>query len=149
MIDNRHAKRSAARKTAPAASASRETAYSRILLILLAFVALTIQVMVVQSHIHTPPSAAKVQSLSLITVAAGVGDDHSAGAPRDKYPVNDDPSNCPLCQQFGHSGQFVASTTVLVSVPYFITVSFIVFCEALPVCLAVSHSWQGRAPPQH
>jgi hypothetical protein len=106
--------------------------------------------LVVQSHIHGPQAAGRGQSVSLITLIAGTADtggDHSAGAPRDKYPVNEDPSNCTLCQAFGHSGHFVASTAVLVSLPYFITVCFIVFSESVPALFAVSHSWQGRAPP--
>jgi hypothetical protein len=148
MIDNRHAKRSAARKTTSAANPSCETPRSRILVILLAFVALTIQTLFIQSHIHIAQAPGKVQSVSLITLVAGTADTHSAGAPRDKYPVNEDPSNCPLCQAFGHSGQFLASTAVLVSLPYSITVSFIVFSETVPALFAVSHSWQGRAPPQ-
>jgi hypothetical protein len=75
-------------------------------------------------------------------------DDRSAGAPRDKYPVNEDPSNCPLCQAFGHAGDFVASAAVLVSLPHSIAVNFIVFSERVTALFAVSHSWQGRAPPQ-
>jgi hypothetical protein len=150
MIDNRHAKRSAARKTACSASASHETPASRILIILLAFVALTIQALVVQSHIHSPQATGKVQNVSLITLVAGTSDatdEHSSGVVRDKYPVNEDPSNCPLCQEFGHSGQFVASSVVLISLLYSITVSFIVFSEKAPVLFAVSHNWHGRAPP--
>jgi len=151
MNYNRHSRRSAARKTTSAVNASHQTRYSRVLVVLLAFVALIIQTLVVQTHIHIPQGAGKVQSVSLITVLASTvdtGNDHSSGAPRDKYPVNEDPWNCPLCQEFGHSGQFVASTAVLVSLPYSIAVSFIVFKEIIPTLFAVSHTWQGRAPPQ-
>jgi hypothetical protein len=150
MIDNRHERRNAARKTI-APSAPSEAPRSRILLILLALVALTIQTVVIQSHVHTPQTAVRVQSASLITLVAAKADtkaDQVAGAPRAKYPVNEDPSNCPLCQAFGHSGQFVASTAVLVSLPYFIAVGFVVFSESIPALFAVRHSWQSRAPPQ-
>jgi hypothetical protein len=121
------------------------------LVILLAFLALTIQALVVQSHIHIRQTAAKIQSVSLITLAAGAvetRDNHSVGAPRDRYPVSEDPSNCPLCQEFGHSGQFVAGAFVLISLPYYVTVDFIICNETLSTFLAVSHNWQGRAPPQ-
>jgi hypothetical protein len=151
MIDNRHAKRNAARRTASALKTWRETPRPRILMILLAVVALTIQMLVIQSHVHAPQLVARAQSASLITLVGGTADtqaDHAAGAPRAKYPVNEDPSNCPLCQAFGHSGQFVASTAVLVSLPYFIAVGFIVFSESIPALFAVRHSWQSRAPPQ-
>jgi hypothetical protein len=151
MIDNRHVKRSAARKTISATNPSYKTPCSRILLVLLALVALTIQTLLVQSHIHIPQVPAKVQSVSLITLVAGTADtqdNHSAGTPYGKYPVNEDPANCPLCQAFGHAGEFVASTAVLVSLPYSIAVNFIVFSERVTALFAVSHSWQGRAPPQ-
>jgi hypothetical protein len=150
MIDNRHERRNAARKTT-GANASHETPRSRILLILLALVALTIQTLVIQSHVHGPQAASRVQSANLITLGAGLADtkgDQATGARGDKYPVNDDPSNCPLCQAFGHSGQFVASTAILVSLPYFIAVSFVVFRESVPALFALRHSWQSRAPPQ-
>jgi len=151
MITNRHAKRSAARKTASAEGASHETPCSRILVILLAFVALTIQTLVIQSHVHSPQAAGNVPSINLVTLAGSTTDatgDHSAGAPRDKIPVGEDPSNCPLCQAFGHLSQFVASAAVLFALPYFITVNPIVFSESDSTRFAVSHSWQGRAPPQ-
>ena len=152
MIYNRHAKRSAARKTTSAANASHETPRSRILMILLAFVALTIQTLVVQSHIHIRQAASKVQSVSLITLAAGTadtGNDQSAGAPRDKYPINEDPSNCPLCQEIAHSGQFLQSAATLAAIPASVSIHFIIFNEALPSFFAVSHNWHSRAPPQH
>jgi hypothetical protein len=67
--------------------------------------------------------------------------------PRDKYPINEDPSNCPLCQEIAHSGQFVQSAALLAALPFAANVHFIVFNEALPSFFAVSHIWRGRAPP--
>ena len=152
MSDNRHARRSgAASKITSVAKMSHKTPRLSILVILLAFVALAIQTLVIQSHVHSPQATGTAQSASLITLVPGTADtqaEHAAGAPRAKYPVNEDPSNCPLCQAFGHSGQFVASTAVLVSLPYFITVGFIVFSESIPALFAVRHTWQSRAPPQ-
>lgn len=151
IITNGHAKRSAARNTASAANASPKILCSRILVILLAFLALTVQALVVQSHIHIPQAASKVQSDSLITFAGSTADtraENSTNAPRDKYPLNQDPSNCPLCQEFGHSGQFLASTSVLFSLPYSVALNFNVVRETISPLFAVSHSWQGRAPPQ-
>jgi hypothetical protein len=125
------------------------------LTILLAFLALTIQSLVVQTHLHIPQTGGRVQTVSLMTLAAAALSDkpHAAGdmctesTPLDRYPIKEDPSNCPLCQEIAHSGQFVASTSVLVALPFSVTVNFIVFDEALPSFLAVSHIWQGRAPP--
>jgi hypothetical protein len=151
MLDNRHARRTAQYKFGVAAQAAHQLPLWRALSVFLAFMALIIQVLVVQSHIHISQPAGKVQSVSLMTLVAGLtgtGNDHSAGTPRDKYPINEDPWNCPICQEFGHSGQFVASAAVLVSLPYSVTISFIVFSETIPFFFAISHNWQGRAPPQ-
>ena len=130
------------------------------LVMMLGLLALAVQSFVVQTHIHIPQSAGRSQSVSLITLAAaavadrvvaertGVVSDLSAPAiPRDKYPINEDPSNCPLCQEISHSGQFVQSAAFVAALPFSINVHFIVFDEALPSFFAVSHIWQGRAPP--
>jgi hypothetical protein len=136
---------------ASARSGSRETPCSRLLMIVLAFVALAIQSLVVQSHIHLRQTASKIESVNALTLAAsatGTRNNYSVRAPRDKYPSNEDPSNCPLCQEFGYSGQFVAASSALVSLPYYTAIIFVVFSEATPALFAVSHSWHGRAPPQ-
>jgi hypothetical protein len=125
---------------------------SRIMVVLLAFLAIAIQSFVIQTHIHISQGAGRGESVSLVSlVAAAVTDRASVaddqGVPRDKYPINEDPSNCPLCQEFSHSGQFVASAAVLAALPFTVTVNFIVFEEALPAFIAVTHIWRGRAPP--
>lgn len=128
---------------------------SRVLFVLLAVVSLAIQILVVQTHIHIPQATGRSSSVSIMTVAqtlmtrsAERAVDSQAGLPRDKYPINEDPSNCPLCQEIAHSGQFVQSAAVLVYLPVWVSVHFIVFREALPSFFTVSHSWRGRAPPQ-
>ena len=75
--------------------------------------------------------------------------DQQANLPRDKYPINEDPSNCPLCQEIAHSGQFVQNAAILAYVPAWVSVHFIVFSDVLPSLFVASHSWQGRAPPQN
>jgi hypothetical protein len=121
----------------------------------MAVVGLVIQILVVQTHIHIPQGAGRSASVSIVTVAqtliarpAVEVADQQANAPRDKYPISEDPSNCPLCQEIAHSGQFVQSAAALAYVPVWISVHFIVFSEAVPSLFTVSHSWQGRAPPQ-
>jgi hypothetical protein len=127
-----------------------------VLLLLLALVALAAQTLVVQTHIHIPQTAGKSQSISLLALAAtaltetrhAAGDVCTTGVTRDRYPINEDPANCPLCQEVAHSGQFVQSVAVLASLPFSVAVSFIVFDQVLPSFFTVSHIWQGRAPPQ-
>jgi hypothetical protein len=119
-------------------------------LIPLALIALAIQVLVVQTHIHIPEATGRLQTVSLVSVAAHTAAlaDAGTGGSRDKYPINEDPSNCPLCQELAHSGQFVHSVVVFVSLPVTVTISFIVLVERTSFRPAASHIWRGRAPPQ-
>lgn len=128
-------------------------AWPRLAFTLLAFVALAIQSLVVQTHIHHGTAgiarvagiAALSDDFPVIVTSPGGSKTH---APRDPFAGSDDPSNCALCQAFAHSGQFVHSAAVLAYIPAWVSVHFIVFKDVLPQLLAVSHSWQGRAPPQ-
>jgi hypothetical protein len=127
---------------------------SHLLTILIAFLALTIQNLIVQTHIHIPEMGGRVQTVSLMTLAAAALSDkpHAAGdvcmesTPHDKYPINEDPSNCPLCQGIAYSGQFVHSGAVLDALPSFVTVSFIVFDEALPSLFRSATSGRAEHP---
>ena len=154
MIENRHNRRKAVRERACAVAVSNAS-LPRVLFVLLAVVAMAIQILIVQAHIHIPQATGHSTSVSIVTVAKSIltgstvdAADQQAGVPRDKYPINEDPSNCPLCQEIAHSGQFVQSAAILAHVPVWVSVHFIVFAEALPSLFTVSHSWQGRAPPQ-
>jgi hypothetical protein len=148
MITNRHARRSDARTIPSAASGSHETPCSRILVMILALVALTIQTLAVQSHVHHSQAADNVLTDSLIAGLGATGTDHSSSGQHHKYPDNQDPSKCPFCQQLGHSGQFVASAVVLISFRCCVSVFFVAFSESARALSAVRHSWQSRAPPQ-
>ena len=127
----------------------------RIMVMLFALVALAVQSFVIQTHIHIPQGGGRAQSVSLITLAAAAlsekahaaGDTCTSFAPLDKYPINEDPSNCPLCQEISHSGQFIHNAAVLAALSFAVTVNFVIFDEGLPSFLAVSHIWHGRAPP--
>lgn len=153
-MQNRYSRRRIARVRSHAISAG-QTPHARIYFLLLALLALTIQILVVQTHIHIPQTAGRLQTVSVTTLAQTLVSgasvqtvDDRANAPRDKYPINEDPTNCPLCQEIAHSGQFVHSVAALAALPAFVSVHLIVFSEALPSLFAVSHSWRGRAPPR-
>jgi len=125
---------------------------SHLLVAFLGLVAVTLQSFVVQTHIHVQQPAVRAQSLGLITLAAAsIADTElaaaEAGAPVDKYPINRDPANCPLCKELTHSGVYVSSASVLATLPFPATVNFIVFREIAPSLFAASHTWRGRAPP--
>ena len=152
MTANRHRKRQLTRERVRVAIA-RAPSMARVVMGLLALFAIAMQSFVVQTHIHMRQGSGSVQTMSIVTIAKSIGAfaAPSAGTdsvtPRDKYPINEDPSNCPLCQEFAHSGQFVQSAAALAVLPASISVHFIIFSEALPSFLAVSHNWHGRAPP--
>src|SRR5471032_1729163 len=74
----------------------RPTAW-RGLFVAFMLLALVVQGYATQTHIHK-------QSGSAVSSALKAG-----GSPKhDNFPVNDDPANCPICQQIIHAGQFVA-----------------------------------------
>jgi len=120
----------------------------RIVVIVLALVALTIQMLAVQGHVHRPQAADHILSDSLSAHFAGAGSEHASGAPHHKYPDDQDPSKCPFCQQLGHSGQLVSNSLVVLSFRCVIRVISVAFDESARALCSVRHSWQSRAPPQ-
>jgi hypothetical protein len=120
------------------------------------FLALMLQSFVIQTHIHIPQSTGKAQTVSLITLAAAAFAEkaHAAGdvcvgmeAPRDKYPIGEDPSNCPLCQEVTNSGAYLHNAAALSLLPPSANAHLIVFEEPGLCAFRTSHIWQGRAPP--
>jgi hypothetical protein len=113
----------------------RQPAWRQFLLAL-TVLALVAQGYTTQTHIHglSPDSVASQAS-------------HAPG--HDRYPLNDDPARCPVCQQIVHASQFVAPAW-LTPFPLVLAVSTIEIADiALPHFNAVSHSWRGRGPPQN
>jgi len=106
-------------------------------LVLLAF---TFQTFVLQTHVHSAASLKLAQ-------AAGTLD--PAGSSKTKVPANQDPSNCPICKEFVHSGSFIAPGAIAIAPPT-VAISVILFtAERTIVAPPASHAWRGRAPPQH
>lgn len=108
-------------------------------LILLAF---TWQSFLTQTHIHHLSTVALAGHIGLKAPAS-----NSASTPKDKYPANEDPANCPLCQEIISAGYAVVPAAALLVLPSFVTLNFIVFVELTTPFRAPSHIWQGRAPP--
>ena len=147
MIDNRHTRRIFSSERARAAIAHRRIRFNA--LTLLALLALAVQFFVVQTHVHIVPAAAP-GAAAAISLDGGQARAaiQSTGQSRDHYPIKDDPSNCPLCQEFAHSGHFVQSAQILLLLPASVSTTGIFLSEVLPSLSLLSHSWQGRAPPQ-
>lgn len=113
----------------------------RQVLVFVALMAFALQGYVFQTHIHfTPGQAAQL---------ASDVDTNTASGHHDKFPANDDPANCPICQEILHSGQFVTPAAQFLLPPSLAVSTIAVVDQALPHVLTPSHSWRGRAPPHH
>jgi hypothetical protein len=151
MTENRHVRRKDARERHRALAVVRSPA-SHIFSVLLAVIALAIQTLVVQPHIHPSRMAVPAQSISL--AAAEISDskitaavDQSLPAPRDKFPINEDPANCPLCQVITLASHYVSAAVILIITPAETGVAFAIEVASPVFYHTHSHSWRGRAPP--
>ena len=106
----------------------------RLVVVYAAILAFAFQSYVIQTHIHFAPTAA-------------LASDGQSGH-HDKYPANDDPANCPICQEILHSGQFITPAAQFLLPPALAVSTIAIVDRALPHIFAPSHSWRGRAPPQ-
>jgi hypothetical protein len=113
----------------------RPTAWRRFVVAFM-LLALVVQGYATQTHIHK-------QSSSTVSATLKAG-----GSPKhDNFPVNDDPANCPICQQIIHAGQFVAPAWL---VPFLLVLAISkieIATLAVPRFDSVSHSWRSRGPP--
>src|SRR6266436_3636981 len=109
MIENRYSRRSIAHCRTRVRSTIRAT-HSHTVFVLIALLALAVQALLVQPHIH-------LQTLQRTYIQNGIAltkntasaievqsSEPFAPPPRDGYPINADPANCPLCQELSHSG---------------------------------------------
>jgi len=101
-------------------------------------VAFALQTYIVQTHIHFAPAA--------LSQLAG-GHEAVPQGSHDKYPANDDPANCPICQEILHSGQYLTPSAAALLLPTLAVSTIAMVDKALPHLSAPSHSWRGRAPP--
>jgi hypothetical protein len=127
----------------------------KVMLILLGLLGLTVQTLVVQTHVHyfagrirTPVAAVSILGLDSPAVA-GERTEGSATPSRDDNRGTDDPANCPLCQAFAHFSQFTHGVALFL-VPLFLSTTHNISLDgALPSFAAVTHSWYSRGPPLH
>jgi hypothetical protein len=124
---------------------------SHLLVAFCGVLALILQSIVVQTHVHVPHAAAPAKPISFITLIAASADlsgaswGHTDGQ-GGQYPASDS-ATCPWCKELTRSGQYVASASVLAKIPFPVTLNIIVFREIAPSLFATGHTWRGRAPP--
>ena len=111
---------------------------------LVTLIAFSVQTYLTQTHIHL---VAEGRTSLMLGLALGKVARSSPVAPKDNYPANEDPANCPLCQELVHAGQFVTPAGAAVLLP-FISISVIeIASPTARLGQAVTHIWRGRAPP--
>jgi hypothetical protein len=112
----------------------------RRLLFVFTLATFTLQGYIVQTHIHGSPHLAAGTNAAI--GKAGSTDPH------DKYPANDDPANCPICQEILHTGAFITPAAIALLPPTLAVSTIAIAARELPFIAAVSHDWRGRAPPR-
>jgi hypothetical protein len=121
----------------------------RSLLIYFFVVAFAFQNCLTQSHIHPVQSpvgpGAVVDTGSKVVTGKAVL--VAASGKQDKYPANDDPTNCPMCQALALFGHFVAASTTAVHAPTNVGLASITPHLPASILSAASHSWRSRGPP--
>ena len=136
-----------AAKMATRTGVTRAPSFARWTVTLFVFLAFAFQSYVTQTHIHVPHESA-VNIFAPIEKSPAASKAEPGKQNPDKYPPNDDPANCPICQEMLHSGQFVMPDFAALLLPTQ-AVSIVPVAVALPAIVeTVSHGWQGRAPPR-
>jgi hypothetical protein len=105
---------------------------------------------VTQSHIHfssTPGLSGKVADRSAPQSSDSIAGDFGKQQKHDRYPPNDDPSNCPICQQIALAGSFLTAGGISPIAPSKLAFGFLISADVLVLISGVSHAWHGRGPP--
>jgi hypothetical protein len=106
--------------------------------LVLAFLALGIQNLVVQPHIHAQPTD------EIIALDVSDGDGEAPG----NVPIERGQSDCPMCQTTHQHEQYLRSSSTAFAPPARVNYRVVDGVQRSSFYEAISHSWQGRAPPQ-
>ncbi len=141
------------------AKTKRKASAWRLSFTLVAILAFAISSFVTQTHIHHAGAehafAAKTVDVQSIRVAADAGQAQISKAqanaakpePKDPYAPNEDPANCPLCQEILHAGQYVAPAALLLFTPTATPLGTVVFIHTAIFTARHVSGWRSRAPP--
>ena len=120
---------------------------------LLGLIAILIQGLLVQTHIHKRGTPADVQSNPVLAFLVRVGQvdlvEAISTTGRIPNPLENDSAFCPLCQELSYSSQFLHDNVLTFSLPHLVLHRFAVFAETNAFARFASHIWHGRAPPQN
>lgn len=116
----------------PGDGSARRSARSRLPLILLCLLSLTVQAYLTQTHFHPAPERPVAGQQ-----APGGG----------KQPVGD-AGHCFLCHQAAAAGAYLTAAPVLHVMPRAVLAFVPVIAETPFALRALSHGWRGRGPPR-
>jgi hypothetical protein len=83
----------------------------------------------------------------LASIAIDGPGDSDNGSPAHN-PIDPDQSDCPLCQSAHQSGHYLKPTAAVFALDLSVNYRTIDLAQTPARPQTVSHSWQGRAPPQ-
>lgn len=106
--------------------------------LVLAFLALSIQNIVIQPHIHAQPADS--------ALALEISDEE--GGSMGDIPVDQAQTDCPICQSTNQHAQYLRPSSTAFRLPAFVNHRIVDIVLRPGDYQTVSHSWQGRAPPQ-
>lgn len=115
---------------------------------LFALLAFIVSGFATQTHIHIPAQAEAgfgAQPAAAQKLAAK--DSTSLDREQKQRGPTDDPTRCPLCQEYLHSGAYVAPAPATFPLPIPTVTAAPLLIAPVAIIRAVSHSWYGRAPP--
>ncbi len=109
------------------------------LTLVVALFALVCQTVLVRAHVH--PHAAVASVYEDVTAA----DPHSAV--RRGHPPQDQPSNCPICEELAHADAYITPQLATITPPPQAEIWVGATPHRGPSWSSRSHAWRSRAPP--
>jgi hypothetical protein len=117
----------------------------------LTLAAFTVQSFLIQTHVHFSPAieASFADSGGTPAKWAATTGGHQSVIPAREHrnAPDDDPANCPLCQEYLYAGNYVAPAIIALLLPPADESAVVPETRTLPRVATISYSWHGRAPP--
>ena len=127
-----------------------DVAVWRAVAVYLLVAAFAFQSYITQSHIHfssVPGISGKIADRGALQSTGNAVGAFGKQQKPDRYPPNDDPSNCPICQQITLAGHVLTAGAISLVPPSEIAIGVIVSGDVFVLTSGVSHAWRGRGPP--
>src|SRR5258708_6475273 len=110
----------------------------------------TFQSYVTQTHIHIlsePGISGNTVGRDAPQASDKVAGNFGKQQKEDRYPANDDPSNCPICQQIALVGHVLTTGATSLIPPSELATRVPIRGDVLVLTSCVSHTWRSHGPP--